>query len=273
MKRIINIHPDRALMPMLALLPFIVVLLIYVGASNARLAENPADKLLPSLGTMSESVSRLATEPNRRTGELVLWTDTIASMKRLLTGVGISMVLGLTVGIITGLIPLITNTLSPFIRVLSMIPPLAMLPILFIAFGVGELAKVVLIVFGVAPFITRDVQQRVEELPVELLVKAQTLGASTWQIILRVVVPQVLPRLLDATRLALGSAWLFLIASEAIASTDGLGYRIFLVRRYLDMEVILPYVAWITLLAFVLDLSLRLINRIAFPWYGAGATR
>ena len=54
------------------------------------------------------------------------------------------------------------------------------------------------------------------------------------------------PRLIDALRLTLGSAWLFLIAAEAIASTEGLGYRIFLVRRYLAMDVILPYVIWIT---------------------------
>ena len=54
-------------------------------------------------------------------------------------------------------------------------------------------------------------------------------------------------------RLGLGPAWIFLISAEAIASTGGLGYRIFLVRRYLAMDVILPYVAWITLLAFALD--------------------
>ena len=203
----------------------------------------------------------------------MLWVDTAASLRRLLTGVAISMSIGLTVGVITGLIPYVQRTLSPLVKVLSMIPPLAVLPILFIALGVDELSKIVLIVFGIAPFITRDVQQRVEELPAELLIKAQTLGASTWQLILRIVLPQVVPRLLDATRLALGAAWLFLIAAEAIAATEGLGYRIFLVRRFLDMDVILPYVAWITLLAFALDLALRLINRVVFPWYGAGAAR
>jgi NitT/TauT family transport system permease protein len=183
------------------------------------------------------------------------------------------MSIGLVLGVLTGLIPYVQRTLSPLVKVLSMIPPLAVLPILFITLGVDEVSKIVLIVFGIAPFITRDVQQRVEELPTELLIKAQTLGASTWQLILRIVLPQVVPRLLDATRLALGAAWLFLIAAEAIAATEGLGYRIFLVRRFLDMDVILPYVAWITLLAFALDLGLRLINRVAFPWYGAGNVR
>jgi NitT/TauT family transport system permease protein len=153
---------------------------------------------------------------------------------------------------------------------LSLIPPLAILPILFIVVGLGELAKVLLIIIGVAPIMMRDLALRTAELPAEQMIKAQTLGASTWQLIIRVVMPQLWPRLIDALRLSLGSAWLFLIASEAIASTEGLGYRIFLVRRYLAMEVILPYVAWITLLAFAIDAVLRLVRAKAFPWAEPG---
>ena len=94
---------------------------------------------------------------------------------------------------------------------------------------------------------------RVQELPREQLIKAQTLGASTWQMALRVVIPQILPRLIELAAALLGPAWLFLIAAEAIASDSGLGYRIFLVRRYLAMDIIIPYVIWITLLAFLMD--------------------
>jgi NitT/TauT family transport system permease protein len=72
--------------------------------------------------------------------------------------------------------------------------------------------------------------------------------------------------LIDSLRLSLGSAWLFLIAAEAIASTEGLGYRIFLVRRYLAMDIILPYVAWIAALAFASDWLLRRLRAQAFPW-------
>ena len=137
-------------------------------------------------------------------------------------------------------------------------------------FGLDELSKVVLIVIGITPMMIRDLQQRTREIPEELWIKAQTLGASSWTLILRVIVPQLLPRLLIALRLALTSAWLFLIAAEAIASTDGLGYRIFLVRRYLAMDVILPYVAWITLLAWLIDEALRRLTQWAFPWYNGG---
>ena len=84
--------------------------------------------------------------------------------------------------------------------------------------------------------------------------------------ILRVILPQIWPKLLTAIRLGLVPAWIFLISAEAIASTGGLGYRIFLVRRYLAMDVILPYVVWITLLAYILDRLLHLFSLRLFRW-------
>ncbi len=131
-------------------------------------------------------------------------------------------------------------------------------------------SKVTLIVIGITPYLVRDVILRVSEMPREQFIKAQTLGASTWLIALRIVVPQMLPRLIDSARLSLGAAWLFLISAEAIASDSGLGYRIFLVRRYFAMDVILPYVAWITFLAFLSDYLLRRLQDWLYPWF-AGA--
>ena len=256
---------------MLSLLPFAVVLAAYLAASHLRLAANPGDKLLPSPTTLVEAIRRFAFEEDERSGTILLWTDTAASLKRLLMALGISAAIGMALGIIVGVIPYVRAAFAPFVAALSLIPPLAILPILFIVAGLGELAKVLLIIIGVAPIIVRDVALRAAELPGEQIIKAQTLGASTWLLVNRVVIPQMGPRLIDALRLTLGPAWLFLIAAEAIASTEGLGYRIFLVRRYLAMDVILPYVAWITLLAFAMDWLLRLARAKWFPW--AEATR
>lgn len=268
--RWINRQPGRVGNLALALLPFVLLVILYLVASEARLAVNPNDKLLPSLSSFVDAMSRMMFEPDKRNGELLFWQDTLSSLWRLLAGLLVAALLGLTVGVCNGMLPYARAGMGPLVRVLSMIPPMAVLPILFIVFGLGELSKVVLIVFGIAPFVMRDLQQRVQELPREQLIKAQTLGASSWQILLRVVLPQVTPRLLSALRLSLGPAWLFLIAAEAIASTDGLGYRIFLVRRYLSMDVILPYVVWITLLAYLMDLGLRQVSRLCFPWFHRG---
>ena len=254
----------------LILLPFVLLLIVYLMGSYARLAENPDDKLLPSLVQMAEAVDRMALSEDKRTGSYLFWDDTASSLKRLGMGIGLAALVGLGLGVAAGAIPLLGAPLSPLLTVLSMVPPLAILPILFIVFGLGELSKVMLIVIGITPVLARDLEHRVKEIPQELLIKAQTLGASTWTLILRVVLPQVVPRLLVSLRLVLGSAWLFLIAAEAIASTDGLGYRIFLVRRYLAMDVILPYVVWITLLAWLMDAALRRVTQQAFPWFEGG---
>ena len=270
--RLINLRPSRGGKIAWGALPFIAAIVVYFIFSALRLAENPSDKLLPGLSSFGAAIQRVAIDRDMRTGQILLWLDTLSSLRRLALGLGASTMLGLVFGVATGVIPYARAGLSPFIAVLSMIPPMAVLPILFIVFGLDEVSKVVLITIGITPFLIRDLALRVAEMPGELIIKAETLGASTWQIILRVVLPQIVPRLADSLRLSLGPAWLFLISAEAIAAQDGLGYRIFLMRRYLAMDVILPYVAWITLLAFVMDWLLRLFNRRCFPWLTATAS-
>ncbi|MGJ4913470.1 ABC transporter permease [Bradyrhizobium sp. HKCCYLRH2060] len=273
MTRAMNVVPNRGSRLLLALLPFLLIALIYVVGSAQRRADNPDDKLLPPVSEMVATSKRLATEPDRRSGDYVLWSDTAASLQRLALGLGIAAVIGLVLGLAIGLLPIAGAGFGTLIAVLSMIPPMAVLPVLFIVFGLGELSKVVLIIIGVTPTLVRDLSLEVQNMPREQLIKAQTLGASTWQVAIRVVLPQIMPRLIQGLRLMIGPAFLFLISAEAIASDVGLGYRIFLVRRYLSMDVILPYVVWITLLAYIFDYALVWFGRRAFPWAYARGSR
>jgi NitT/TauT family transport system permease protein len=195
-----------------------------------------------------------------------LAVDTAASLKRLLTALVTATLITLVLGLLIGLLPTVQAGLGPLVGTIAVIPPIAVLPILFIVLGLGETAKIALIVIGVVPVMIRDLASHVAAIPEEQMVKAQTLGASTWQIALRVALPQAMPRLIKCLRLALGPAWVFLISAEAIAADVGLGYRIFLVRRYLAMDVILPYVAWISLLAVVMDLTLMWASKRFFGW-------
>ncbi|GGB10813.1 ABC transporter permease [Brucella endophytica] len=264
--RWINLYPGRGTKLVLALTPFALLLIAYAAGSAARLAANPHDKLLPGLGNFAAAIDRLVMTADARTGDYIFWSDTLASLTRLVSGLGIGVVIALVVGMMIGMLPYIRALLSPFVAALSMVPPLALLPILFIVAGLGEISKIALIAIGVTPVMIRDLAFRASEIPREQVVKAQTLGGSSWQIAIRVVLPQILPRLITCLRLQLGPAWLFLIAAEAISSDSGLGYRIFLVRRYLSMDVIFPYVAWITLLAAGMDWSLDKLRRKIFPW-------
>jgi len=251
---------------LLGALPILLLVLFYLFMAAQRHAANPMDKILPLPGGMAEGVAALLFQPDQLTGQLLFWADTLASMQRLGLGLGIATLSALLIGLVLGVLPPVRATFGPLVTAIAVVPPIALLPILFIALGLGETAKVALIIIGIAPVMVRDIAAHVADLPREQIVKAQTLGASSWQIMIRVALPQAMPRLIHAVRLSLGPAWVFLISAEAIASDVGLGYRIFLVRRYLSMDVIIPYVGWIALLAIVMDMALVFLSQRAFPW-------
>jgi NitT/TauT family transport system permease protein len=216
---------------------------------------------------MVDAVDRMAFTEDRRTGDYLLWADTLASLVRLIVGVSLAAVVGLLVGLNMGIFPGLRALMGSGLTFISMIPPLAVLPILFIVVGIDEAAKITLIFIGVFPLIARDILLATEKIPAQQVTKALSLGATQLGVAYRIFLPQIMPRLLESVRLALGAAWLFLIAAEAIAATEGLGYRIFLVRRYLAMDTIIPYVLWITFLGFTFDWFLKTLLERLFPWY------
>jgi len=273
MRRLLNVRPTGGARFMLGAVPLVLVMVTYLIASTAQHSLNPSEKILPTFAAMVDQIRIMGFQTDPQTGAIPLWQDTAASLTRLGIGLAIATAITLVLGLLVGVLPLVRSTIGPLIAAIAVVPPIAILPILFITFGLGETSKIVLIVLGVTPFMVRDLASHVAAIPEEQIVKAQTLGASTWQITLRVALPQAMPRLIDSLRLSLGPAWVFLISAEAIASDVGLGYRVFLVRRYLAMDIILPYVVWIALLAVGFDLILATLSRRAFPWAHTARTR
>jgi NitT/TauT family transport system permease protein len=263
----IHARPGFKLNLILAILPFALLIIVYLSASGYRLAQNPDDKLLPSITKMVNAVNKYAFTPDFKTGKYIMLDDTLASLSRIGIGIILSAVTGLIVGLNMGIFRGFRSLSLTFVNFIAIIPPLAILPILFISFGTGEMGKIMLIFIGTFPMIIRDIYLTVKKIPEKMITKSLTLGASQLEIPWRIIFPQVLPKLIDSIRLSLGAAWVYLIASEAIASENGLGYRIFLVRRYLAMDVIIPYVIWITLIGFLVDLSLIYLVKGAFRWY------
>src|ERR1700687_5340403 len=123
-----NIAPTRGSRILLAAIPFFLILMVYIVGSAERRAANPDAKLLPPFSEMADTTKRLATEPDRRSGDYVLWTDTAASLQRLLLGLGISTLIGLGVGLAVGLLPIAGASFGTIIAVISMIPSLLGLP-------------------------------------------------------------------------------------------------------------------------------------------------
>ena len=263
----LHARPEGMFKVAVGLIPVLILVSLYFTVSHVRLATNPSDKLTPSFSQMVDAVKRAIIIPDPRTGHYTLLDDTLASLRRIGIGIGLAAVFGLLLGVNMGLFPGFRAIMEPVIKFFSIVPPLSILPVLFILFGVGEFGKIALIFIGSSFLITRDIYRATKEIPEEQVVKALTLGATQWQVVYLVILPQILPKLLSTLRICLGGSWLFLIAAEAIASTNGLGYRIFLVRRYLSMDMIIPYVLWITFLGFVMDTVLRKSIERFFPWY------
>ena len=266
MQRLMNLRPKGGARLLLGLLPILAVLLLYLGASAAwRIDGDPKSAILPAPTAMAGALLSL-TSANPATGHAALLEDTALSLGRLFAALLIATIASLLMGLALGLLPFKRVAWGPLLRVVAAIPPIAILPVLCVAFGLGEGTKTALLVLGVAPLMIRDLAAHIAAIPEEQLVKAQTLGASTWQTALRIALPQALPRLIASVRASLGLAWVLLIATEALAADGGLGFRIFEAGRRMQMDVIIPYVAWISLLAVAADFILAQGSRRAFGW-------
>jgi NitT/TauT family transport system permease protein len=249
---------------LLSICLFVLLLVGYLVGSYYRHLENPQDSVMPSVSQMLDGIKRSAFERDRN-GDLRLWVDTFASASRFVTALAV-VFLAIPLGVGMGLFPYVEALFYRFLVFFDKLPALSVLPILFIVFGLNELSKIALIVLGVFPTVALDAHLRARAIPPEQIHKAHTLGASGHEIAYRIVLPQIFPRMLDTIRLNLKAAMLLLIAGESLAATVGLGYRIFVVRRYVAMDIIIPYVLWMTLLLFLTDWCIQWVIRTRYVW-------
>jgi NitT/TauT family transport system permease protein len=257
---------SKKVVVILALSPFILSITLYSYISYIRHKNNPQDKVVPTFIEMKEGIKQTAFEKDRK-GEYRLWIDTWVSTKRFLIAVSLLFV-GVIIGLHMGVFPFFEALLLRFFLFFDKIPALAVLPILFIIFGLGEVSKVALIVMGVLPTVTLDTYLRAKRVHQEQILKGFTLGANSFEVAYRIVLRQIFPRVLDTIRLNFKAVWLFLIAGESLAASVGLGYRIFVVRRYIAMYIIIPYVMWISIIAFISDWAVQRFIKWRYPWLG-----
>lgn len=277
----IHAQPSRTALWTLSWFLFAAGLVAYFWVSAGRHRENPDDRVMPTLHQMGQALANAALKPAEddevvagadqqplvtRITHGMLWKDTQATGKRFLISLGL-LFPAVLLGLHMGMFPYVGTFFLRFFLFFDKIVALSLLPILFIAFGIDELAKVMLIVIGVAPTVILDSFNLTRGVPREQIVKGFTLGAGDFSVTYRIVLKQIWPRVLNSIRLNLKAVMLFLFAGEMIASTDGLAYRIALLRRHMGMDTIIPYVLWVALLLFLVDSSMRWLNRKLHPWF------
>ncbi len=200
--------------------------------------------------------------------DATLWQHLAASLTRIAIALVAATILGVPVGIAMGLSPTIRGILDPLIELYRPVPPLAWLPLVIIWFGIGETPKILLIYLAIFAPVVMSTLAGVKSAQQVRIRAAQALGASRAQVLWLVILPGALPEILTGLRIGLGVGWSTLVAAELIAATRGLGFMVQSAGEFLATDVVLAGIAVIAIIAFLLELGLRALQRRLTPWHG-----
>lgn len=179
------------------------------------------------------------------------------SLVRVAVGFVLGTALAIVIGVIMGRLKLVNELLDPIIEFLRYLSPTAMIPIAVIWFGIGENSKYFLIFWGTFFFVLINTIAGVMRTPVARQRAAQCLGASEFQIFMRVVVPSAVPYIVTGMRVAMASAFMSIIPAEILAADSGLGYLLQASAVLVQTERIFVALATISLIGFLTDRVFR----------------
>jgi NitT/TauT family transport system permease protein len=195
-----------------------------------------------------------------------LWLDIWMSARRVFTGVALGILVAVPVGFCLGWYRGLRVFIDPVINFFRALPPIALIPLVIVYFGIGESAKTVILFY--ASFFAGVIvmYEGIAQISPIFVRVARTLGANDVEIFAKVIVPLTVPHILTAIRVALGVAWATLVASELIAAQQGLGALIQNASSFFQLDVIYVGIICIGLIAMLMDLALRAVSRRLVAW-------
>lgn len=237
---------------------------------------NPSDKTIPTFTQLSKvwsfekptdgTISLLVPDSNKR---IWLIDDCYYSGVRFFTGVSLGVLAGFVIGILMGVYPIVEAFFHWPIKILGSVPPTAMLALYFVLFGIEFKMYVAMISLSIFPAIALSIYRAaITDVSEHAISKAYTLGADSFEVILDVVLRQTLPRIIEFIRLSIGPALIFLIAAEWANADVGFGYRLKIQSRMSNMNIVYTYLAFLSLITFLIDYSLFQIRIRYCKWFG-----
>lgn len=252
----------------LGVMSIVVLVAAYQFLAYRQTVRNPDQTSVPSITSWGEGLARI-TKANDK-GERWLWEDVKATYGRLLMGLVLGVVLSVIVGVAMGAYTWVEAFFAPPISFLAKIPPTAMLAVYFVVFGTSTEFYVAMVGLSVFFTLAQSIYQAAKkDVSDHSVYKAYTLGASSGEVIYEVLWKQIIPRVIEAIRLQIGPAMVFLIAAEyAVGGDAGMGYRIRLQQRILHMDVVYIYLIILGASGLLMDWSLTALRRKWCPWFG-----
>ncbi|KPC49317.1 aliphatic sulfonate ABC transporter permease SsuC [Amantichitinum ursilacus] len=237
------------------LVPALIVIAWQVASSLGRIDT----RIMPSPFAVLKAGETLALS-----GEL--WTHLRISFVRAMLGFAIGGGIGLALGLITGLSRRGELALDSTVQMIRTIPPLALIPLVILWFGIDESAKLFLVAFGTLFPVYINTYHGIRSVDPGLVEMARSYGQRGWPLFRDVILPGALPSILVGVRFALGFAWILLIVAETISASSGIGYLATNAREFLQTDVVVLSILLYALLGKASDVVARLLERRWLRW-------
>lgn len=260
--RIKDDKPDRLSLARRAIGP-LLVLVIWAATTSAGLIDA---SVLPSPRVLIATFGHLWNEQD-------LPHQVAVSLSRALAGAALGISLGLLLGVVAGLTKLGEELFDAALQMMRTAPPLALVPLFIVWFGVDETPKLLLIALATLFPMYLNTYSGVRNVDRKVVEASRTFGLKGARLIREVVLPLALPSILTGLRFALGVSLLMLIAAEQINAQAGLGYLLNTAQVYQQVDVILVCIFIYALLGLAADLIVRLLERLLMPWRANLAAR
>ncbi|MFM0550455.1 ABC transporter permease subunit [Paraburkholderia sediminicola] len=234
-----------------------LVLVLWEAAARLGLI---APQVLPAPSSVAETALDLA-----RNGDLFVHLG--VSLLRAVAGFVVGGVIGITLGIMVGFSPLAQALFDRSIQMVRAVPFLAMLPLVIVWFGVGEVAKIFLVALAVLFPIYINTMLGIRQIDPKLMELAKVIGLNWTAIVRRIILPGAMPSILTGVRYALAHAWLALVIAETLATTKGIGFLAMDAREFLQTNVILLTMIIYAIIGVVADALVRLLETHFLSWH------
>lgn len=220
---------------------------------------------LPSPEVVAERFMRLNKEGYQG---FTLWEHTRFSLQRVLLGFLLGSLIGIPIGYAMGLTNWSRGWFDPIVEFMRPVPPLALIPLMIIWFGIGEVSKVILLFLAALWIMVIAARSGVSGVAITKVHAAYSLGASKWQILTKVIIPNSLPEIFTGARVAMGVCWGTVVAAELVAAEVGLGKMIVVASKFQLTDIVIVGIILIGVIGFLIDVGVRALETWLVPWKG-----
>jgi ABC-type nitrate/sulfonate/bicarbonate transport system permease component len=182
-----------------------------------------------------------------------IWQDVLASLSRISVGYVCGVLGGLACGIVLGQIRLLDRWFSPIVSFVRMIPPVALVPLAIIWFGIGEQSKYFVIMWGTTIVVLFNTVDGLQNVPRTRVLAARCLGASPLRVIRDVVLPSAVPSIWTGMKLSIGGAISTVVSAELIAANRGIGFEIMRARALIEVDQMFVGLAALAVMGGIID--------------------